>query len=400
MKEALIKVRSQISNELENDILPFWINLVDKAHGGFYGNVTNDLKIDRMAPKGCVLNSRIMWTYSKAFEIYGKKEYRDTALHAYSFLKRAFWDYNNSGLYSMVDFCGNPVNKRKYIYTIAFGINALSEYHRAFNDPDSLNRAIMLYNDIEKYSCDSEYGGYIEAFSEDWRPIPDMRLGLADLNAPKTMNTHLQLLEAYTNLYRAWDDSELKKKISSLINLFTEKIISPETFHLRMYFDEKWQPLSDTVSYGHDIECSWLLCEAADAVGEREMAEKVRKTAVKMADRVLEEGYDKVFGGIYDYADSTTKNFRKDWWPQAEMITGLMNVLEITGNEKYLAPLVKTWEFIYMNIVDHRFGEWFHTVERNGRTVENLPKVEPWKCPYHNSRACMEFISRYDRLAN
>ncbi|UZQ84452.1 AGE family epimerase/isomerase [Thermoclostridium stercorarium] len=398
MKEALLKLREQIANELENDILPFWVALADKAHGGFYGNVTNDLKIDRMAEKGCVLNSRILWTFSKAFEMYGKKEYREAAEHAYSFLKRAFWDYGNSGLYWMVDFCGNPINKRKHIYNIAFGIYALSEYHKVFNDHDSLNMAITLYNLVEKYSYEPEYGGYIDAFTEDWKPVADMRLSPADLNAPKTMNTHLHLLEAYANLYRVWKNSELKKKLNDLITLFIEKIIDPKTFHLKLFFTEKWESMSDIVSYGHDIECSWLLCEAADVAADSELRVMARNIAVSIADKVIEEGYDKVFGGLYDHADSTGKSFRKEWWPQAEMIVGMMNALEITGNDRYITPLTKTWEFIYMNIIDHRYGEWFHTVERNGRTVENIPKVEQWKCPYHNARACMEFIQRCDRM--
>lgn len=400
LKETLLKLRNQIANELENDILPFWIALADKEYGGFYGSVSNDLKIDRTAHKGCVLNSRILWTYSRAFAMYGKKEYKDTAEHAYHFLKRSFWDYTYSGLYWMVDFCGNPVSTKKHIYNIAFGIYALSEYHRVFNDPDSLNLAIMLYNLVEKFSFDSEYGGYLDAFSEDWKPTADMRLSPVDLNAPKTMNTHLHLLEAYTNLCHVWPNSELKRKLAGLVHIFTERIIDPGTYHLNLFFNEKWEPISDIVSYGHDIECSWLLCEAVDVLGDGELKEKVSNIAVTMADKVIEEGYDSVFGGIYDHTDSYGRNFRKEWWPQAEMIVGMMNAIEITGKDTYLNPLVKTWEFIYMNVIDHRYGEWFHTVERNGRTVENIPKVEPWKCPYHNSRACMEFISRFDRLAS
>ncbi|NLM10447.1 MAG: N-acylglucosamine 2-epimerase [Clostridiaceae bacterium] len=398
MRETLLKLRGQISNDLENNILPFWISLADKSQGGFYGSVTNDLKIDRMATKGCILNSRILWTYSRAYLEYGKQEYKDMADHAYQFLKRAFWDDNNSGLYWMVDFFGNPVNKKKHIYNIAFGIYGLSEYHRAFNDPDSLNTAILLFNLIEKYSYDREYGGYIDAFSEDWKSTSDMRLSSVDLNAPKTMNTHLHILEAYTNLYRVWKNNELKAKLTDLITLFIEKIIDPDTFHLKLFFNEKWDSMSDVVSYGHDIECSWLLCEAAEVLEDGELQEKAADVAIKMTDKVIEEGYDKVFGGIYDQADSSGKSFRKEWWPQAEMIVGLMNAIEITRKDRYLAPLVKTWEFIYMNIIDHRYGEWFHSVERNGRTIDSLPKVEPWKCPYHNSRACMEFIKRCDSL--
>lgn len=398
MKETLIKLKGQIKNDLENNILPFWINLADKDHGGFYGHVTNDLKIDRVAVKGCILNSRILWTYSRAYLTYRKKEYRDTAEHAYQFLKRAFWDYQNQGLYWMADFCGNPINRKKHIYNIAFGIYGLSEYYRAFKDPESLNLAITLYELIEKHSYDSEYGGYIDAFSENWGPISDMRLGEGDFNAPKTMNTHLHVLEAYTNLYRVWKNDDLKKKLTGLINLFLEKIIDPRTYHLKLFFNEKWESISDIVSYGHDIECSWLLCEAAGVVEERELTLKVKDTALKMADKVIEEGYDKVFGGIYDHADSNGKIFRKEWWPQAEMVVGLTNAIEISGKDIYLIPLAKTWEFIYMNIIDHCHGEWFHATERNGRTIEKLPKVEPWKCPYHNSRMCMEYISRCDSI--
>lgn len=398
MREVLLKLKSQISNELENNILPFWITLTDNSYGGFYGEVTNDLKIDRMANKGCILNSRILWTYSRAYQKYEKKEYKDTADQAYQFLKRAFWDYQYSGLYWMVDFSGNPVIRKKHIYNIAFGIYALSEYYSTFNEPSSLNMAIMLYNLVERYSFDQEYGGYVDTLSEEWEPIADMRLNNTELNAPKTMNTHLHILESYTNLYKVWKSNELKSKIIDLINLFLDKIIDAETFHLKLFFNEKWESITKEISYGHDIECSWLLCEAANALENKELQTRVNDTAVNMVNKVIEEGYDGVFGGIYNHSDSYGINFRKEWWPQAEMLVGLMNAIQITGKDTYLTPLVKTWEFIYMNVIDHRYGEWFHTVERNGRAVENLLKVEPWKCPYHNSRACMEFISRCDLL--
>ena len=396
MQQRITAMIEQVKTDLEDNILPFWMKyMTDKEQGGYYGYATSSLEIDKTAPKSSILNSRILWTYSTAYRVYGLEAYRRAADHAFVFMKKAFWDPFNSGLFWMADYRGNPIDKKKQIYNIAFGIYGLSEYYRAFGSQESLDMAISLYDVIERYSLDPVHGGYTDAFSEQWEKIIDMRLSQKDINAVKTMNTHLHILEAYTNLYRVWKNDGLKSKLQGLIKLTLEKIIDPDTNHFRLFFTEEWQSLSPVVSYGHDIEGSWLLCEAAEVLEMPSIISKVQDIAVKMVDAMLEEGYDKVYGGIYNEALSAAQiDFRKEWWPQAEAIAGLANLWCLTGADKYLEPMLKTWEFIYKYVIDHQDGEWFSCVSRNGIPDETLAKVEPWKCPYHNSRAMFEFLRR------
>lgn len=401
MQQRLAAMAEQVKADLEGNILPFWMKYItDEENGGYYGYAANNLEIDEKAPKGCILNSRILWTYSAAYRAYGCEAYRRAADHAFLFMKKAFWDDRNEGLFWMADYRGNPIDKKKQIYNIAFGIYGLSEYFRAFGSRESLDMAVNLFKVIEKYSLDSVYGGYTDAFSEQWEKITDMRLSQKDMNAVKTMNTHLHILEAYTNLYRVWKDDGLKNKLEELLRLIAVKIVDPDTCHFRMFFAENWESLSSAISYGHDIEGSWLLCEAAEALEDPALVYKMRELAVKMVDAVLTEGFDTVYGGIYYEASSPTQiDFRKEWWPQAETIAGLINLWFRTGMDKYLAPMLKTWEFIHQYVIDHHDGEWFSSVSRNGVPNDALAKVEPWKCPYHNSRALLEFLNRYSRMA-
>lgn len=387
---------TEVQKELESNILPFWMeHVADDEYGGFSGFVSNDLKIDRKAPKGCILNSRILWTYSTAYRLLKQEKYRTMAGKAYSFLVKAFWDNEYSGLYWMADYQGNPVNTRKQIYNIAFGIYGLSEYYRATGEKESLDRAIQLFRDVEKYSYDKENRGYFEAFTREWAEIGDMRLSPKDLNAEKSMNTHLHVLEAYTNLYRVWKDRELERKLEELIHVTADHIIDNHTWQFKLYFDRTWRSLNHHISYGHDIEGSWLLYEAAEVLGNRELVEKCRGIAVRMAQKVYEDGIDREYGGLlYEAEGQALIDPRKHWWPHAEAMVGFMNAYQLTGEEHFYRTSWEMWKFTDRYIIDHEHGEWFSLLTRDLKVIGEAPKVEPWKCPYHNSRACFELLER------
>jgi cellobiose epimerase len=390
---------AEVERELKDNILPFWMNrVVDEEHGGFYGLITNDLYIDKKAPKGCILNSRILWTYSTAYRLFKDEKYLLVAKKACDFLNQAFWDKEYSGLYWMVDYQGNPVNTRKQIYNIAFGIYGLTEYHRATGDHDSLDKAIQLFRDVEKYSYDRDNRGYFEAFTREWAEINDMRLSPKDLNAEKSMNTHLHILEAYTNLYRVWKDKELEQKLEELIHVTTDHIIDNNTCQFKLFFDRTWQSLNHHISYGHDIEGSWLLYEAAEVLGNPDLLKKVHDIAVKMAQKVYEDGVDREYGGLlYEAEGQELIDPRKHWWPHAEAMVGFMNAYELSSGEHFYQISWDMWKFTDRYIVDHENGEWFSMLSRDLKVFEEIPKVEPWKCPYHNSRACFEMLERLKR---
>ena len=250
--------RKSILAELEGDILPFWMRRMTDPKGGFLGRMNGDGDIVPGSEKGAILNSRILWTFASAYRVLGKKEYLDTATRAYHEIRDRFTDKEYGGIFWSLDSEGRPKDTKKQFYAIAFAIYGLSEYFRATGDEEALELAKSFYHSIEEHSLDPCCGGYIEACTREWGTIEDMRLSDKDQNDAKTMNTHLHILEGYTNLYRVWKDSGLRGRLFGLINIFIDRIIRPDG-HLGLFFGDDWAPHSTAVSYGHDIAASWLL---------------------------------------------------------------------------------------------------------------------------------------------
>jgi mannobiose 2-epimerase len=389
----LQQFKEDLENELHN-ILDFWQNkTIDDLHGGFFGQIDNDNRIIVEAPKGSVLNSRILWTFSAAYQLTKSEVYLKTAERAFEYLSDHFIDKEFGGVFWTVDYKGNPLDTKKQIYALAFAIYGLSEYYISSKNEKALSLAIDLCNSILKYSYDIENGGYMEALTRDWKEIEDLRLSNKDANEKKSMNTHLHLLEAFANLYRVWKNEKLEEKISELIYIFLNQIIDRDTHHLILFFDEKWNPKSQIVSYGHDIEAAWLIEEAAKIIGNKSLLQQVKDQSVNLA-IAASDGLDTDGGLWYEYdlgKDDLIKE--KHSWPQAEAMVGFFNAWKITGVDSFLKRSFGSWNFIQQHILDKKNGEWFWGIKEDN-SVMNEDKVGIWKCPYHNSRACLELIKK------
>lgn len=395
MKEGFIKLRKEVREELILNILPFWMNkMVDENHGGFFGRITGNNETIPEAPKGAILNARILWTFSSAAINLNDKQYLIYAQRAKDYIFKYFFDNINGGTYWMLNADGSPAETKKQIYSQAFFIYALVEYYRATSDESVLAKALDLYKLIEKISFDEERNGYLEAYSNDWKLLDDLRLSSKDANEKKTMNTHLHILEAYTNLYRVYKDDLLELRLKNLILLFLEKIINARTHHLDMFFDEDWNCKSTLVSYGHDIESSWLLEEAAIVLGDKLLLNRVRIEAINIAN-AASQGVQ-ANGAMINEKDYATGHLDAncDWWAQAEAIIGFLNVWEKTNNESFAFIVLSNWSFTKKYIIDHVNGEWHWAVKTNGENDYKGDKAGFWKCPYHNSRMCMEILER------
>lgn len=383
-------------SELENNILPFWMNkMEDNEEGGFYGQITGEDELKPEASKGAILNARILWTFSSAYRLLKKPEYLETATRAKRYLIDRFYDPQYGGIYWELDYKGNPLDTKKQIYAIGFAIYGLSEYARATGDEEALAYAQQLFDVIEQHSFDSEQNGYVEALTRDWQPIEDMRLSDKDENEKKTMNTHLHILEPYTNLYRVWKDEQLERQLRNLIEVFITRILDPQTGHLNLFFEEDWTNKYRIYSYGHDIEASWLIHEAALVLGDPELLKRIEPIIIRIA-RAADEGLNPDGSMIYEnFLDKQKIDRELHWWVQAENVVGHINLYQHFGNTEALDTAVRCWEFIKTKLIDHEQGEWHWSLLPDGSVNRRDDKAGFWKCPYHNGRMCMEVIERF-----
>jgi mannobiose 2-epimerase len=384
---------TEVFNELSS-ILDYWMNnTVDKKQGGFFGKVDNNNIPDPDAPKGVVLNSRILWTFSAAYLGEKKQPWLDIASRAYKYIVDYFIDRKYGGVYWSVGSKGAMLDTRKQIYGLAFCIYGLSEYYKASGEKIALYLAQDLFEHIEKYSFDQKNGGYLEAFTQGWKLLDDLRLSEKDENEKKTMNTHLHIIEAYANLFTVWPTKKLQEKITHLLEIFERHFIDPKTSHLHLFMDENWNVRSSLISYGHDIEAAWLLLECAETSGNVNYIDRFKELSIRLTDAAA-EGLDKDGGLWYEYDPGKDHLIKeKHSWPQAEAMIGFFNAYQLTGDEKYLHYSFNSWKFIKQCIKDNSKGEWFWGVNED-YSLMHKEKAGFWKCPYHNTRACMELIKR------
>ena len=395
-----MNVADSFQQELDR-ILTYWsTQMPDAKHGGFHGQITAANEVVTQAPKGAVLNARILWTFSAAYRYQPRPEHLALAARAFEYLEQHFLDRDYGGLFWSVDYRGRPLDTKKQIYALAFAIYGLAEYYAASGNERALRHAQTLFHAIERHSFDPEHGGYLEALARDWTPLADLRLSDKDANEKKTMNTHLHVLEAYTNLYRYWPDARLRHQIQALLAVFVTHLIEPKTRHLHLFLDEQWQAKSTAVSFGHDIEASWLLLEAAEALGDEEVIDQFRQVAVDMA-AAAARGLDPSGGLNYEH-DPATKhwNREKHWWVQAEAMVGFLNAYQLSEEPWFYDQFRAVWEFTRLHILDYAGGEWHWGVTAgNDAPMPGEDKAGFWKCPYHNGRACLEILGRLSRVA-
>ncbi len=398
MKFDLNKLIAEATEVLTSNILPFWMEkMVDKEHGGFYGRITGEGELMPEAEKGAILNARILWTFSSAYRLLHRPEYLETATRAKRYLIDKFYDREFGGVYWSLNAQGEPLDTKKQIYALGFAIYGLSEYHRATGDEEALQVAISLFESIEAHSFDPVKNGYCEALSRSWEEIADMRLSAKDENERKTMNTHLHILEPYANLYRVWKDERLKKQLGNLIALFLDKILNTATGHLELFFDDDWRSKYHIISYGHDIEASWLLHEAALVLGDGSLLHSVEPMVEYIA-AAADEGLQPDGSIIYEtHLDKHHTDADRHWWVQAESVVGHANLYQYFGDEVMMQRALHCWQYIQQHLIDWEGGEWYWSIKADGTINRTDDKAGFWKCPYHNGRMCLELIERFSK---
>jgi mannobiose 2-epimerase len=409
---------------LERNILRFWMTrMVDRENGGFYGRIDGHGQLHPEAEKGAILNARILWTFSAAYRVLRKPEYLEMATRAKEYILEHFIDPEYGGVYWSVDYKGQPLDTKKQFYAIGFALYGLSEYVRATGDREALDYALGLYECIEEHALDPLYNGYIEATTRDWQPLADMRLSDFDANFPKSQNTHLHIIEPYANLFRCLKELlarqscdyvpaigavlpidvtfpmetmlRVESSLRNIIHIFTDFILNPETHHLDLFFEMDWtRGAGHLESYGHDIECSWLMHEAALVLGDRDVIDRV-EPIVRMVARASEKGL-RPDGSMIHEANLSTGHVDDDlhWWVQAENVVGWYNIYQHFGDKDALRRAQQCWEYIKTQLIDWEGGEWYWSRRPDGTLNLDDDKAGFWKCPYHNGRMCLEIIER------
>ena len=369
---------------LEHTILHFWqTRMVDNERGGFYGRIDGHNTLHPDAPKGAVLNARILWTFAAAARVLNNTAYRILAARAYDYLMQRFIDREHGGVYWSLHADGTPLDTKKQTYAIAFAIYGLAEYVRLTNNQEALDAAIRLFEDIEAHAFDAVNVGYIEALTRDWQPIADMRLSESDENGSRTMNTHLHVLEAYTNLYRVYKDPRVARQLRILIDIFVNRLYNPSNGHLDLFFDDQWQGRRDKTSPGHEIEAAWLLHEALEVLGDPILLQETLPVCQQLA-QAAENGILK----------------ESQWWCYAEAVVGYIDQWKLNQKTLPVEAAINlemaeaAWEFIQSHLIDREHGEWYWAILPDGIPDTSNDKAGFWKCPYHNSRMCLEIIER------
>ena len=424
MKEEVKTLKAEVRDVLEHNILNFWLDkMVDEENGGFYGQMTGEGEIVKTADKGGILNARILWSFSAAYRVLHKQEYLEAATRAKDYIIDHFIDKEYGGTYWSLDYKGRPKDTKKQFYAIGFTIYGLSEYARATGDREALDYAMELYESIEEHSLDREYNGYIEACTREWGEIADMRLSELDANYPKSQNTHLHIIEPYTNLFRCIKELKaaescdyvpaigsvlpigvtvpddfvvrLESSLRNLITIFTDKILNPDTHHLDLFFDMDWTREAGRLeSYGHDIECSWLMHEDALVLGDETVLRKV-ETVVQMVAKASEKGLNEDGSMVHEAnLDTGYVDTDRHWWVQAENVVGWINIWQYFGDESALQKALCGWQYIKDNLIDREGGEWWWSRDPERNINRKDDKAGFWKCPYHNSRMCLELMER------
>ncbi|WP_251388839.1 AGE family epimerase/isomerase [Mediterraneibacter agrestimuris] len=384
-------LKAEVKEHLKNDIIPFWQGMKDEVYGGFYGYLGFDLKLDKEAVKGCILNSRILWFFSNAYMILGEKSLLESARHAFLFLKEHCVDRQYGGVYWSLNYKGEPDDTTKHTYNQAFAIYALSSYYDASRDEEALEIAHSLYNLVET-KCKDEYG-YLEAFSRNFEPVDNDKLSENGVLAEKTMNTLLHVFEAYTELYRVAGEAFVADNLRFMLDIIADKVYNPELGRQEVFFDRTWNTLIDLYSYGHDIETAWLVDRGLGVLGDAVYTAKLTPITKTITENIYNRAY--IDHSLVNEAENGVVDTTRVWWVQAEALVGFLNGYQKSPEQKkYQKAAEDIWDYIKNNLIDKRTGsEWFSELDKDRKPI-GKPIVEPWKCPYHNGRMCFEVIRR------
>ncbi len=394
----------RLQRELAHNVLPWWQASIFDAEGRVLGGRANDGAV-LDAPRTAVLGTRLLWTFTTAQRRLGRHPALDLAAErALAWVRGTLTDPVHGGVFWSVDGDGQPVADHKQTYAQAFAIYALMAQHAADCAAQGLplaavtpaaQDALRLFDLLDTHAREGQTGGYMEACTRDWQPLPDATLSSDEPPAARSMNTLLHVLEAFTELLRCHRPPLVATRLRELIEIFLDRLWLPEQRCFGLFFSIDWRPMTTQVSWGHDIEAAWLLRRACDVLADDELTRRVDALVPQVADAVLQGGVAEdgsVLGaGLFD---GRVTDARRHWWCQAEAMVGFWDAWQLTGDPRFQRAAWRVWQHIDKHHVDPVGGDWIKTLDEQLHPVDSIPRAGPWECPYHHVRACVEMMER------
>ncbi len=413
-RETYLKFAGEVETTLHRDVLNVWFpQTVDNEHGGFRSNFTREWKPYGKESKFSVFQGRMTWISSQIVQRRPalREQYLPYVSHGVDYLTGTLWDKEKGGFYWGLSETGEispQYTDGKQLYGISFAIYGLASAYQATNDPRALEFAQKGFRWLEEHAHDAKNGGYFEYLTRDGRPYEaHPETGVVE-HAPgagfpvgyKSMNTHIHLLEALTQLYEVWKDDLLRQRVEEMMAIVRDKIcVEPGAMNL--YFTNAWQPYPDHDSYGHDVETAFLMLEAEDVLGKGHDP-RTERMARMLVDHALHYGWDEKLGGFYGEGTTTGQPERKtkEWWVEFEGLNALLLMHERHGRrtDVYLKAFQLQWNFIQKYQIDLEFHGVYPLVGPDGVPVAT-EKGSIWKAAYHDGRALLNVYDRLNRLA-
>jgi len=413
-QHTYLELAKETDATLDRDVLNVWFpRSVDHKHGGFRSNFARDWKPLERESKFSVFQGRMTWISAEVVLRHPERrqQFLPYVTHGIDYLTGALWDKEKGGFFWGLSDTGaiSPLyTDEKQLYGISFAIYGLAAAYQASQDPRALEYAQKGFHWIEEHAHDAEYGGYFEDLARDGKPYhAHPENGVVQLSPVshfpvgyKSMNTHIHLLEALTQLYGVWKDDLLRQRIQELLTIVREKVcVDPGAMNL--YFTNEWQAFPDHDSYGHDLETAYLMLDAEDVLGTGHNPRTARMARM-LVDHALHYGWDSKMGGFYQ--DGTTmgepERKNKEWWVEFEGLNALLLMHELYGKQTdaYFKAFQFQWNFLQKYQIDSEFHGVYELVGPDGKAVADV-KGNNWKGAYHDGRALLNVSERLNHLA-
>lgn len=379
---------------LRSSLIDFYLpGCLDHEHGGYY-EVLKDGRFAGSGEKFLTLQARHLWFFSTlALEGFDRDNALAAAKHGFEFIHGKMRDPEFGGYYSKVTDEGAPKDARKHAYLNSFALYGLVAYGRASGDARAITAAKALFEVLESKAHDKEFGGYEEFFERDWTAVTDPKAhGYVGAIGHKTYNTHLHLLESFAELYRSWPEERVRKRLAELLAINISTVHFPTVNNNVDAFQRNWsvvqEPRNLRASYGHDVECVWLVMDAARTL---EIAPAtLLNWATGLSETCLEFGHDREHGGFYNGGPlgKPADDLKKTWWVQTEALLGMLEMHRLTQEPRYWEAFLKTLDFCEKNHVAAE-GGWWATRAADGSATADKTRTSPWQGAYHAGRALM-----------